>query len=146
MAERQQALTREHFLDAAIQNREHLIELLELENERRPECQPVRVEPGNQSYSLNVTYRLVARIDWDSGATAMWVDPVSEGDAPAVVRNETQSVTQSLALLYYGTDGTIDDIRIGTTFADVIPEPSTSLLVLLGMTGSAIQRRRRRGN
>jgi hypothetical protein len=89
------------------------------------------------SYNFNQTYRLVARIDWDAGVTTMWADPVSETDAPVAVRSETQSGTRTTIIRFYGTDGTIDDIRIGTDFASVVGSVGEPFIRITDFTADA---------
>ncbi|MDQ8189818.1 family 20 glycosylhydrolase [Roseibacillus persicicus] len=87
------------------------------------------------AYDLNRTYRLVARIDFDEGSTTMWADPLAESDLPVVFKNEAQAaLPRSLILRFYGTDGTIDDLRVGTNFEGVIADLSNRELELLSFT------------
>ncbi|MEM9236129.1 MAG: family 20 glycosylhydrolase [Verrucomicrobiota bacterium] len=87
-------------------------------------------------YSLNETYRLVAKLDFDSGTTTMWVNPTVESDPPVAVKNEPQSGASTLILRFYGTDGTIDDIRIGNDFLSVVAEVSPTAPRIVRFTGN----------
>ncbi|MEM1085173.1 MAG: hypothetical protein AAGI48_13760 [Verrucomicrobiota bacterium] len=70
-------------------------------------------------YNQEQTYRVVAKIDNGAGTVTMWVDPTYEFDAPVAAKTELQNSAMTLGIRSYGTDGTIDDIRIGTDFASV---------------------------
>lgn len=84
----------------------------------------------------NTTYLIVGRIDFQSGNddVRLWLNPTPGSTAPADV---DAYVTQSIALqatlgngvaALWGGAGTgiVDEIRLGTDFADVaVPEPST---------------------
>ena len=43
-------------------------------------------------------------------------------------------------------DNFVDELRIGTSYADVVPEPGTALLLAAGLCGLATAGRRRRAN
>ena len=104
--------------------------------------------PGNVPRTLGQTYLMVAKIDWTAGSTTLWVGPQSGFDplvqAPAVIKAEAQSTTPMLSLAFYDVVGTIDDIRIGTTSADVVPVPEPSVFALLGLGGLSLAALRRR--
>ena len=92
------------------------------------------------SYSAEITYLLVAKVDWSAGVTYLWVDPASLAVEPSTndcvaLKAETQSGTQTLWVNTYNTDGTWDEIRIGDSYQDVtgIPEPALSIIALLGL-------------
>ncbi|MEM9236130.1 MAG: fibronectin type III domain-containing protein, partial [Verrucomicrobiota bacterium] len=87
-------------------------------------------------YNPNTTYRLVAKIDFGNGETTMWADPASEADTPVAFKTAVQQSNSTLILRYYGTDGTIDDIRIGTDFNSVIADLTAVSLELVSFTGN----------
>jgi MYXO-CTERM domain-containing protein len=41
-----------------------------------------------------------------------------------------------------GDSGSVDEIRFGTTYADVVPEPSAALMAALGVFSLVLRRRR----
>jgi len=102
-----------------------------------------------QDLSLNTTYTVVSRLDLATDQTTLWVNPVSEASLSVTA---TDALTYSAGAinafaLRQGTSGTgapgdfaIDNLRVGTSFADVVPEPSG--LVLLGAVGLLLRRRR----
>ncbi len=78
------------------------------------------------SLNLNADYRVYIRYGISNVTTTLWVDPVSEA-SPSVTATDgagAQIVT-SFALRQDSGIGTIalDDLRIGTTFADVYAAP-----------------------
>jgi len=100
--------------------------------------------------TYGVTYLGVIGYNRDTGSSTLWIDPTSEGstsispsgstsflDIPALyLRQSASSVGETI---------TLDNIVVGTTFADVVvPEPSTYALLLgaLGL-GFVLVRRRK---
>ncbi len=89
-----------------------------------------------QLLSLGVTYNVVTRLNVDTGATTLWVNPITEA-SPSVTSTDTwgfagevesfalrQGTTQPTGGVVGGHgDLTFDDLTVGTTFASVIPEP-----------------------
>lgn len=91
-------------------------------------------------YSSDTTYLMVVKVDRTAGMTYLWVDPTlgSTPDTADVVASkaELQDTTPTLWLNSYSTDGTVDEIRIGDTFADVtptVPEPVMGLVAILAL-------------
>ncbi|MEK6247022.1 MAG: PEP-CTERM sorting domain-containing protein [Planctomycetales bacterium] len=111
--------------------------------------------------SVGNTTFLVALIDFSLGAETAWywLDPLLSSD-PTKSSSEAGSggtsvadFTFNQALLWFSVkdDGYIDELRIGTTYADVsphtpppVPEPVSILLAASGLIGLAGARRRRR--
>lgn len=95
------------------------------------------------------TYLVVGQIAWnDSGAEtlSLYVNPAIGGTPPAplVTRMESLGTTLATARLIFGTDGStwsFDELRIGSSFADVtpsaVPEPGPAGLALLFISGLA---------
>jgi len=77
---------------------------------------------------LNHNYTVVIRYSAGSTATVLWVDPASETDA-SVAAGDIASGTNSIgafALRESSGMGSLilDDLVIGTSFADVLPDPN----------------------
>lgn len=104
------------------------------------------------TYTNGTTVMVVGKVDFNVSGNndqlTVWVDPTgfetssntnTIGGQDIGWVTPTFALTETLALS--GGDGFIDDIRIGSTWASVIPEPSTALLGGLGML--CLLRRRR---
>lgn len=94
-------------------------------------------------------YRLVGEIDYTGGGDVqirMWVNPNS-GDlaTPDLVLGYTEHNWQTGIRL--GSGGTApttwDNVTVGTTFADIVPEPATMSLLTAASMGLLAARRRR---
>ena len=100
--------------------------------------------------SLNTTYTVVTRYDVASGLSTIWLNPVAEtdpgvtaSDAPGLIDISSYGFRQSLATGSGMGTLTVDDLRVGTTFAEVVPEPSTIALLCLGAVALLARRFRR---
>jgi PEP-CTERM motif len=102
------------------------------------------------------TYLMVLGLDYDAGTASLWVDPTPGDSMPAATESVTglslgavQDVGFKAQTSGGMTAGTFlfDDLRIGTTWADVtpmgVPEPSTFALVGMGILGLISSARRR---
>jgi hypothetical protein len=119
----------------------------------------VRIGIGNQTtfpttfdglLTLGTTYKIVVRYDQTGTSTAtLWVNPTMESD-PNTVATDVAAI-QHADIVAFGlrqSNATqaplfVDNLLVGTSFADVIPEPSTILLLGVGLAGLAALRRRR---
>ena len=85
------------------------------------------------------TYLLIGMLDFDNDLLGLWVNPDGTDTATSfdVSRAYTGTNWSSSLRLASGHTSTWDNLRVGTTFADVmqVPEPSTSLL---GLAGAAL--------
>ena len=105
---------------------------------------------ATKSATLGTDYKIVLRIDNSAGgAGTMWIGPSLETD-PSFTPTDTKYVDpwQTFAFRQATAGGlstveNVDNLMVGTTFNDVIPEPSTVLLVSMGMLGLFAARRRR---
>ena len=76
--------------------------------------------------NLNIDYRVYLRYTVNSGSATLWVNPDSEGSASVTGADATSAATlTSFALRQDSGIGAIalDDLRIGTSFADVYAPP-----------------------
>jgi hypothetical protein len=111
--------------------------------------------------SLNTTYLVVMAYTLSgvgAGTASLWVDPTSSsfgGSAPTAdvsLTGGTSTAIDDVGYKAQSSGGTstflLDDVYIGTTWADVTPtptpEPSTFVLSGLGMLGLFFSRRMRR--
>ena len=86
--------------------------------------------PGSVSFNRNETHRLIVLYDWDAGTTTLWVDettmPVTDPDDPGfdpvAHKAEVPPAPNRRIFMTFqgGTEGRVDDIRIGTTFESVV--------------------------
>lgn len=109
-----------------------------------------------QALDLNVQYTVVARLNVDTGAATLWVNPLSES-SPGATSTDTwgfageveafalrQGTTTPTGGVAAGSgDLTFDNLLVGTTFASVVPEPN-GLFVLGALTlGGLLWRQKR---
>ncbi len=109
-------------------------------------------------------HRLIVKftldVDGNTDRLDAWVDVNSESDAKLIdnfqaslVRGQFTSAGDASERGISGIEGFgenlgdfqtgfIDDIRVGTTFGDVVPEPATMSLLAIGGLGVLIRRRR----
>lgn len=96
--------------------------------------------------SLNSDHLAVVRYDLSTAVTTLWVDPLSESDLSVTA---TDTVTPlnvvAIALRQSRTSSTgmgslwVDDVKVATTFVEVIPEPAN--LLPFGMLGLLMAQR-----
>lgn len=96
--------------------------------------------------SAGVTYTLVGVVDFDSDRVALWVNPDGSDTPTSYDVSRVYTGTNWSSAVRFGSGGgtnvTWDNAVTADSFADVIPEASTSLLGLVG--GAALLNRRRR--
>jgi hypothetical protein len=79
--------------------------------------------------SPNVAYTVVTRYDLDAASTTVWLNPSAETD-PGVTADDPQSAV-SIASYGFRQDSDlgatllVDDLRVGLSFASVLPPPPT---------------------
>ena len=105
------------------------------------------------SRALNQTYLMALKIDFidaSSDRVTLYVDPTPGGSTPDVIGTSimTTSDLNIGALTFYPGSGSnvgaLDEIRFGTSYADVAPVPEPATMLLLGIGGVACIVRRRR--
>ncbi|MFT3785803.1 MAG: hypothetical protein QM770_06500 [Tepidisphaeraceae bacterium] len=98
---------------------------------------------------LNTTYQVVMKFDLSTDRATLWVNPATEAstsvtatDAPSYAAG-----TINAFALRQGTSGTgapgiltVDDLKVATTFAEVVPEPAT-LCGLAGLSTLVLRRK-----
>jgi hypothetical protein len=107
--------------------------------------------------TLNTTYLIVEEIDLDAHTASLWIDPDSStfgGTAPtatATLSGLTATAVDNVGFKAQSSTGDflVDNLLIGTTWADVTsavptPEPTTLALSGLGLLGLAFARRMRK--
>ncbi|GAA5481776.1 PEP-CTERM sorting domain-containing protein [Haloferula sargassicola] len=95
-------------------------------------------------FSFNTSYKLVVSYDYDTGLSELWVNPTSEA-SPSIssVTADPSQPMEAFAFRQGSGNSTevIDNLVVATTFAEVVPEPSITLLGGIGLLG--LLRRRR---
>lgn len=105
--------------------------------------------------SLGTTYLVVVGYNFTTHAATLYLNPTAGGSQPAadvtITGNGTVTSIDNVGFKAQTTGNTgaflIDNILIGTTWADVVtpaPEPATCVLAGFGMLGLVLARRMRR--
>ncbi len=81
-----------------------------------------------QDLVLNTDYRVVTRLSLTNSVSALWINPLAESD-PSVVTTESATTFTAASYAFRQHSGMgaclLDDLRMGTTFADVVPAAGT---------------------
>lgn len=98
--------------------------------------------------STNTDYRIVVRYDIDGGlnggflSTRLWVDPADDASASV----DAYDVLSQVPVTHVGlrqTTGTgeilLDDLKVGLSFADVLPAAAPPRINRIGLVGSDVQ-------
>jgi hypothetical protein len=96
--------------------------------------------------TYGVTYTVVVGYEFDTGITTLWVNPIDQSSTSVSFDgvNSDEIVQFGLRQATGATSTqTIGSVVVGTSFGDVIPEPTTAAL-LVGGLGSMVWIRRRR--
>jgi len=99
--------------------------------------------------SLNTTYLVVTRYDVDAGLSTIWLNPTAETDPGGVTAIDPTTATDIFSFNFRQDTSmgimSVDDLKVGTTFGEVVavPEPSTLALLGLGAVGLLARRFRR---
>ncbi len=86
---------------------------------------------------FDTTYRVIISWDAATGTSHLWLNATTETDPKIThVGTITGTLIQGFALRQsaeYTGGQTIDNVLVGTTFADVVPEPATLVLLAGGL-------------
>ena len=88
---------------------------------------------GLGGFNYGTKYRVVTSYDFSSGVSKLWVNPANYSDTSIQITSSTGIAVSAFAFRQNGniatsSGQTIDNLIVGTTFAEVVPEPATLLL------------------
>jgi hypothetical protein len=97
--------------------------------------------------SYGTTYKVVMLYDYDNALTTgakLWVNPVNESSTSISSTTGFQNAIFALAFRQAAgnTSQTIDNVLVGTTFTDVVPEPTGLAVLGIGAAVGLLARRR----
>lgn len=106
--------------------------------------------PSGSPFSLGTTYLVVLEYDFSSSIASLYLNPTPGDPMPAatVFATGNGSVTGIDDVGFKSQSGTgamlVDNLRIGTTWNDVVPEPTSIALFGLAAVGLIVRHRRTR--
>ena len=90
--------------------------------------------------SLGSSYQAVVRYDLGTVSTTLWLNPLLETDPSVTASDVVTGISVSTVSLRQSTASgngmgtlTVDNVRVATSFAEVVPEPSS--LIVFGLGG-----------
>ena len=88
---------------------------------------------------LNTLYTVVVQSDLDTDTTRLWIDPTTaESTSVAFQDDNTYSVNGMIFRQASGIGiNTIDNLKVGTTFSDVVAVPEPASIAIIGLGASA---------
>ncbi len=95
---------------------------------------------------FGTTYRAIVMFDQDVNQAQLWIDAAVEGDTSILGADEGAPGDPMDSFGLRQSDSSenetirVDNLFVGTTFADAVPEPATIAMLLIG--GLALRRRR----
>lgn len=100
---------------------------------------------GTIPVTAGTTYTIVGMLDFDNDLLGLWVNPDGSDSSSSYDVSKAYAGTNWSSALRFasGTAVTWDNVVVGTTFSDVVPEPASPLLAL-GSAGILILLRRRK--
>jgi hypothetical protein len=102
----------------------------------------------SDGFSFGDTHKVVVSYSFTGGSTKLWIDPVDESSTSLTLSGTSSRAFTAFAFRQADTSTSvqvIDNLRVGTTFADVVPEPSAFALggtALFGLFGVVRARRK----
>lgn len=100
--------------------------------------------------TFNTIYKVAVAYEYDTGISRLWVNPTTEMSTSISDTGNTSSNVGSFVLRQGGGNGvqTVDNLKVATTFGEVvaIPEPSTVVMLGVGLAGVLFAARRRRNS
>ncbi len=108
---------------------------------------PPNYVPYPVDLSLGNDYLIVVRYNVDTAKSRLWINPTSESDFSVDAADDvTTAPIYAIALRQSRTSGptdmgtlTVDNVKVATTFVEVVPEPTT--LLPIGLLGLLVIRR-----
>lgn len=95
-------------------------------------------------FTYGSTQRVIASYNYDSGEISMWINANADTDPHLTFTGFAGDEMEAVAFREFSGGNTtqvIDNLRVGTSFASVVPTPGAAALV--GFAGLAATRRRR---
>jgi hypothetical protein len=91
------------------------------------------------------SYRVIGSYTADTRLTRLWVNPLNELSTSISFTDPAAAAVSAFALRQAGGNSTqlISNLAVGTTFAAVVPEPSTIALAAMGLSLAGVAARRR---